>query len=174
MKLATDESSRADQRQRTNELIAQTENMEKLSTKAPENLAGLAQDCWEKLVPMLNESGFIKALDSSLIELFCINVEMYKLAYESIKTDGIQQAIYTDKTSPTTGQVVSSQFQGFKRNPATQIIDSATAKINSLSGLLGLTPQSRASLLAQVGNDENEQSLADLLNGDLEDDEDFG
>ncbi|MCM0598312.1 phage terminase small subunit P27 family [Periweissella fabalis] len=164
MKLTTDETSRADQRERTSELIAQTENMANLSTKAPDNLSGIAKDCWEKLVPMLNQSGFVKALDSSLIELFCINVEMYKLAYESIKTDGIQQAVYTDKTSPTTGEVVSSQFQGFKRNPATQIIDSATAKINSLSGLLGLTPQSRASLLAQVGNSEPEQSLADLLN----------
>lgn len=170
MKLTNKSGSRKYQRDQTNKLIDSTKDMTILSAEPPSNLEGLAAIAWEKLVPMLNEAGFVKAIDASSVELLCMNIEMYKLAYESIKKDGIQSPIYKTSLSPLTGEVVSKDFTGFKRNPATQIIDSATAKINSLSTLLGLTPASRANLLEAVGsNNEDEQSLSDLLNGNKED-----
>lgn len=164
-KITTNPSDRKDQRDRTSALIEATQGMELLKTEPPENLAGIAKKAWETIVPILNSSGFVKSSDSSVVELLCINVELYRLAYESIKEDGIQSPIYKTSLSPLTGEIVARDFTGFKRNPATQIIDSATAKINSLSGLLGLNPASRQTLLAIVDDKEDEQSLGDLLKG---------
>ncbi|WP_180368256.1 P27 family phage terminase small subunit, partial [Oenococcus oeni] len=36
---------------------------------------------------------------------------------------------------------------GFKRNPATQILDASTVKLKALGSELGLTPKGRAELL---------------------------
>lgn len=169
MKLTNKPGARKYQRDQTKKLIESTKDMANLSTKPPSNLDGIAKKAWQTVVPMLNESGFVKRDDFSTVELLCINIQLYKLAYESIKEDGIQTAIYRTSLSPVTGEVMSKDFMGFKRNPATQIIDSATAKINSLSAVLGLTPASRASLLETVGEDADEQSLSDLLNNSSED-----
>lgn len=173
-KITTNETARKSQRDQTNELIKASEHMAKLPLTAPTNLQGLAKQAWELIVPELNESGFVKSMDSATVELLCINIELYKKAYQSIQEDGLEKKIYKTSLNPTNGEIVAEDFVGWRANPNVSTINNCSAKINSLSTTLGLNPSSRAALIETVGTDTEEKTLADLLNGDeLEDDEDF-
>ncbi len=93
---------------------------------------------------------------------FCTNYQLMRQAYDDIQKNGITKPIYKTTISPVTGDVVAKDFTGFKRNPSTQILDSATAKLRSLGNELGLTPQSRAELMNIRLDDDNDGAMESL------------
>lgn len=119
---------------------------------------------WKRIVPMLNEDGHIFDLDRTLVEALCINYQQMREAYKSIQDEGQIQKVFKVSISPVTGKVVSKDFAGFKRNPATQILDSSSKNIKAIASELGLTPQSRSELMSLPDMDDNEKgSTAEMI-----------
>ena len=146
--------------------------MQKLQESPPKHLKGIARYCWTQIVPELNKQGWLKQSDKLIVEQLCTQVAIYREAYQHIfvgipnkegkcKPEGIQTAIYT-AVQDSSGKILEHQFQGYKVNPAVKTLDSATAKIKTLSESLGMTPQSRAQLLNISDDDSEKPSLEDL------------
>lgn len=149
-KITNDEDERKDQRDRTDKLKQTLQNKAKLPVEAPKHLTGYAKDLWEVIVPELNETGYVIAVDSSEVETLAMNYQMLRQAYESVKSVGI------------TYEAGDKIF----KNPAVSIIDSATKVIKSIGSDLGLSPQSRATLIDMASSeDDSENDLADYFKG---------
>lgn len=163
-KLTDNPSDRADQRRRTEQLVEETKEMAPLQPTPPRHLKGVARYTWLKIAPILNETQWIKQADKATVELFCINYQLMRDAYKDILENGQVSKIYRTVVNPVTGKVISKDFMGIKRNPSTQILDAATTKVKVLAESLGLTPASRAQLLAIMPKEEtDEPSLQDIL-----------
>ncbi|NLR30236.1 phage terminase small subunit P27 family [Levilactobacillus tujiorum] len=135
----------------------------RLSATPPDYLQGIARDMWSAIVPVLNKQDLnVTQLDSSIVEAFCINYQSMREAYENVSENGQSKKAYKTTLSPVTGEIVATDFVGFKRNPATQILDSATSRLKQLGNELGLTPASRQKLIQSAGNDGDENVAADL------------
>lgn len=171
VKLTTNPKDRKDQRERTENLITQTKDMSKLQESPPRHLKGIANYVWKRIVPELNRQGWLKQSDKLIVEQLCSQVAIYREAYQHIfvgfpnkkgdcEPEGIQQAIWTAVQS-SSGEILEHQFQGYKVNPAVKTMDSAAAKIKTLSEALGMTPSSRAQLL-DISDDGKGVSLDDL------------
>lgn len=164
-KLTNDPNDRADQRRRTEKLVEDTKDMTKLQSTPPRYLHGAARTAWTKVVPLLNSTEWVKQADKQTVELFCINYQLMLDAYKDILINDQVSKIYRTVVNPVTGDVVAKDFMGIKRNPSTQILDSATSKVKTLAEALGLTPASRAQLLSITPPDNSDApSLAELLN----------
>lgn len=134
IKITQNPHDRADQRRRTEELAQKTDGMERLQTTPPRYLTGYASAAWRELVPLLNKAGLVKEIDKPLVIALCQQIQLSRQAYEDISENGLSM--------------------GSRKNPAASILDSATAKIKSLSDALGLSPQARASIV--LDNDDND------------------
>lgn len=143
--------------------------MDKLQVTPPKYLKSYARSLWKRLVPILREEPTIKEIDRQALEALCVNYQIMRNAYENIQEHGISSAVYRTVVSPTDGSKISTDFVGYKRNPATQVLDSATAKVERLSADLWLTPAQRASL-TDLDDDESKENMGDLLNGSDEND----
>ncbi|KRM26502.1 phage terminase, small subunit [Schleiferilactobacillus harbinensis DSM 16991] len=66
----------------------------------------------------------------------CEQVSVERLAYEAIQDNGVV-------------------LESGRKNPACQVLDSATAKVKSLAESLGLSPAARASLMNVETNDDD-------------------
>lgn len=130
-----------------------------LPDRPPSYLKGTAAAMWRRLVPMIKADPVVNDMDRTVVEAFCTNYQLMRQAYDDIQENGITKPIYKTTISPVTGDVVAKDFTGFKRNPATQILDSATAKLRSLGSELGLTPQSRADLMNIRADDDSDGAL---------------
>ena len=137
-------------------------NKHKIPDEPPSYMTGTAKYLWRKLVPVLKTESNIQFQDKTLIEALCINYQLMRNAYADIMENGSVKAAYRTVTNPTNGEIVATDFTGYKRNPSTQIFDSATAKIKSISKDLGMTPQSRAELLDLSKDDDNGDSVKKL------------
>ena len=139
-KLTDDANDRKDQRERTARLKESVAGKDKLPESAPEHLDGDAKLLWETIVPELNDTGYIIAIDASEVETLAMNYQMLRSAYESVKDNGI------------------TYFAGEKmfKNPAVGIIDSTTKVIKSIGSDLGLSPQSRATLIDMATTDDTD------------------
>lgn len=143
-KITTSDDDRADQRRRTEELIDKTKDLNMLQTRAPKHLSGVARSTWESLVPQLNSQHLVKAIDKNVMTALCEQVQVERWAYEAIEANGV---------------VLDSG----RKNPACQVLDSATAKVKSLAESLGLSPAARASLM-NVEVDNDDESTDDIVN----------
>lgn len=171
-KLTTNQKDRKYQRERTKKLINETSEMPMLQSTPPRHLVGIARYAWKQVVDDLNGQGWLKQSDKAIVEQLCAQVAVYREAYQHIfvgfpdkksecKPEGIQQAIWAP-VQDSSGKILEHCFSGYKVNPAVKTMDSAAAKIKSLSETLGMTPQSRASLLDITDKDDTE-SLSDVL-----------
>lgn len=171
-KLTTDPKDRKDQRERTENLISQTKDMRKLQESPPRHLKGVAKYVWKQIVPELNKQGWLKQSDKLIVEQLCSQVAIYREAYQHIfvgfpnkdgncEPEGIQQAIWT-AVQDSSGKILEHNFNGYKVNPAVKTMDSAAAKIKTLSETLGMTPSSRAQLLNIGDDDQNSASIDDM------------
>lgn len=163
-KLTNDSSDRKEQRDRTEQLIEKTTEMKQLQKTPPRHLNSYARALWINLLPLLRETKYIKQADAKTVEMLCMNYQVMREAYEDIKENGITKEVYRTVVNPVNGDVITREFSGFKRNPATQILDTTTAKIKSLSESLGLTPASRAQIMNIVPEeDDGDVSMGELL-----------
>lgn len=67
------------------------QNNGRLPSDPPNHLGTVAREVWRKIVPFLESTNKIQRIDTFLVETYCTNYEIYKLAYEDIKENGIQQ-----------------------------------------------------------------------------------
>ena len=97
------------------------------------------------------------------MESYCTNYEIYKLAYEDIKLNGIQQEIKKLVQAQGSGEVLGEQSLGFKKNPAVATMKDATVTLNQIAMQLGLTPKGRAELLTIADSSKPEKSTAEMM-----------
>lgn len=170
-KLTTDKNDRKYQRDRTKTLQKHDKSLQNLQSTPPSDLVGVARDAYEKIVQQLNSDGYIKQLDIQIVVNLCRQIQVAHQAYIEIFVgqdnkgpEGIQNAIYKAVQGPD-GQVKEHLFMGYKKNPAVTVLDSATAKIKSLSEALGMTPASRATLLDMTKGDADDDVGVDDVMG---------
>ncbi|WP_311408605.1 phage terminase small subunit P27 family [Liquorilactobacillus uvarum] len=170
-KLSLAKSDRKYVRERTEKLVKGTKDMQPMQVTPPKHLNGVARYAWTQIVDQLNSKGWLKETDKPVLELLCVQLQVYREAYAAIfissdgkkKPEGIQTAIYKS-LQDASGKIVGQDFLGYKPNPAVSTLDKASKMIKSLSETLGLTPQARATLLSLAKPDKPHESLGDLLN----------
>lgn len=67
------------------------QNNGRLPSDPPNYLGTVAREVWRKIIPFLESTQKVERIDTFLVETYCTNYEIYKLAYEDIKENGIQQ-----------------------------------------------------------------------------------
>ena len=139
------------------------QNKGRLPSGPPNYLGTVARETWRKIVPFLESTEKVQRIDSFLVETYCTNYEIYKLAYEDIKENGIQQTITRPIQAQGSGEILGEQFLGYKKNPAVATMKDTVDTLNKIGVQLGLTPKGRQDLLAVASADNEKISTAELL-----------
>lgn len=139
------------------------QNNGRLPSDPPNYLGTVARETWRKIIPFLESTQKVERIDTFLVETYCTNYEIYKLAYEDIKENGIQQEIRKPIQSPGSGEILGEQSMGFKKNPAVVVMKDATDTLNKIGIQLGLTPKGRKELMEIASEDTNKSSTAEML-----------
>ena len=170
-KLTVKKTDRKYQRDRTKALQKHDQGLQNLQATPPNGLVGVARDAYEKIVQQFNTDGYIKQLDIQIVVNLCRQIQVAHEAYIELFVgrknhgpEGIQTPIYKAVQGPN-GEVKEHLFMGYKKNPAVTVLDSATAKIKSLSEALGMTPASRATLLDMTKGDADDDVGVDDVMG---------
>ncbi|GAK31961.1 phage terminase [Weissella oryzae SG25] len=133
----------------------------RLAYRPPDYLGIQAKAIWRKVVGFLEENAAVNRIDSNLVEMYCTQYEIFRNAYKHIQENGEVQAIYKS-VQDNMGNVIATDFVGYKRNPMTQIYDSAIKNLTRIAVELGLTPKSRVELMEIAGKDNDDDSDTDL------------
>ena len=139
------------------------QNNGRLPSDPPNYLGTVAREVWRKIIPFLENTNKIQRIDTFLVETYCTNYEIYKLAYEDIKENGIQQEIRKPIQSPGSGEILGEQSMGFKKNPAVATMKDAVDTLNRIGVQLGLTPKGRQELMEIAGDNSEEGSIKDKM-----------
>ncbi len=135
----------------------------KVPTQALKWLGTYGKYLWPKLTAYLNKSNKIIRADEYLIQQYCSAYDIYRQAYEDLQKNGIQQKVYKTSLSPVDGSVVSRDFQGFKKNPAYNMMSDSLGRLNTIGKQLGLSPQARNKLMELSGPDTEKKSVAESM-----------
>lgn len=122
-------------------------SMPKVPNQAPKWLGTYGKYLYPKLATYLNKSDKILRADEYLLQQYCSAYDVYRKSYDEIIKHGVQQAIYKTSLSPVDGTVVSKDFQGYKKNPAYQMMSDSLSKLNAIGRELGLSPKARSEML---------------------------
>ena len=139
------------------------QNNKRLPSDPPNYLGTVAKEVWRKIVPFLESTEKVQRIDVFLVETYCTNYEIYKIAYEDIKQNGIQQEITKPIQAQGSGEILGEQSLGFRKNPAVATMKDAVDTLNRIGVQLGLTPKGRQELLEIVGEETNKVSTAEML-----------
>ena len=135
----------------------------KVATQAPKWLGTYGKYLWPKLTAYLNKSNKIIRADEYLIQQYCSAYDIYRQAYEDLQKHGIQQTIYKTSLSPVDGSVVSRDFQGFKKNPAYNMMSDSLGRLNTIGKQLGLSPQARSKLMELSEPNTEKKSVTESM-----------
>lgn len=130
-----------------------------LSPSPPDYLSRYASACWRKIVPFLESTERVKRIDSGLVEMYCINYEIFRTAYKDVLANGIQVAMYKSLQN-NEGKIVGKDFVGYRKNPAVGTMKDAVTQLNSIGMQLGLTPKGRQELEMIATKSEKDTSTA--------------
>ena len=139
------------------------QNNKRLPSDPPNHLGTVAREVWRKIVPFLESTEKVQRIDTFLVETYCTNYEIYKIAYEDIKQNGIQQEITKPIQAQGSGEILGEQSLGFRKNPAVATMKDAVDTLNRIGVQLGLTPKGRAELLTIAGTEKSEKSPAEMM-----------
>ena len=139
------------------------QNNGRLPSDPPNHLGTVARETWRKIVPFLESTQKVQRIDTFLVETYCTNYEIYKIAYEDIKQNGIQQEITKPIQAQGSGEILVEQSLGFRKNPAVATMKDAVDTLNRIGVQLGLTPKGRQELLEIVGEQSDEGSIKDKM-----------
>ena len=139
------------------------QNNKRLPSDPPNYLGKVAKEVWRKIVPFLESTEKVQRIDVFLVETYCTNYEIYKIAYEDIKQNGIQQEITKPIQAQGSGEILGEQSLGFRKNPAVATMKDAVDTLNRIGVQLGLTPKGRQELMEIAGEDTNKVSTAEML-----------
>ena len=139
------------------------QNNKRLPSDPPNHLGTVAREVWRKIVPFLESTNKVQRIDTFLVETYCTNYEIYKIAYEDIKQNGIQQEITKPIQAQGSGEILGEQSLGFRKNPAVATMKDAVDTLNRIGVQLGLTPKGRAELLTIAGSTKPEKSTTEMM-----------
>ena len=139
------------------------QNNGRLPSDPPNHLGTVARETWRKIVPFLESTQKVQRIDTFLVETYCTNYEIYKIAYEDIKQTGIQQEMKKPIQAQGSGEILGEQSLGFRKNPAVATMKDAVDTLNKIGIQLGLTPKGRQELLEIVGEESDEGSIKDKM-----------
>ena len=139
------------------------QNNKRLPSDPPNHLGTVAREVWRKIVPFLESTEKVQRIDTFLVETYCTNYEIYKIAYEDIKQNGIQQEMKKPIQAQGSGEILGEQSLGFRKNPAVATMKDAVDTLNKIGIQLGLTPKGRQELLEIVGEQSDEGSIKDKM-----------
>lgn len=139
------------------------QNNKRLPSDPPNYLGTVAREIWRKIVPFLESTQKIERIDTFLVETYCTNYEIYKIAYENIKQNGIQQEMKKPIQAQGSGEILGEQSLGFKKNPAVATMKDAVDTLNRIGVQLGLTPKGRQELMEIAGEKSDEDSIKDKM-----------
>lgn len=143
----------------------------RLTITPPAYLGQQAKVIWRKVVPFLETQSSVNRIDSGLVEMYCTQYEIYRNAYKHVRENGEVQAIY--KPVPDfEGTVIDKTFQGYKRNPMTNIYSDSLKNLAKIGSELGLSPKSRSELMELSGNDDSDESSTSQMKEFFADEED--
>ena len=134
-----------------------------LPSDPPNHLGTVAREVWRKIVPFLESTNKVQRIDTFLVETYCTNYEIYKLAYENVKENGIQQEMTKPIQAQGSGEILGEQSLGFKKNPAVATMKDAVDTLNRIGVQLGLTPKGRQELMEIAGEQSDEGSIKDKM-----------
>lgn len=135
----------------------------KVPTQAPKWLGTYGKNIYSKLATYLNKNEKILRADQFLLEEYCAAYDNYRNAYNSLQEDGLQQKIYKTTVSPVDGKVVATDFAGFRKNPAYQMMSDSLSKLNSIGRELGLSPKARSEMVDFKIEDTKKESTEDMM-----------
>ena len=98
-----------------------------------------------------------------LVETYCTNYEIYKIAYEDIKQNGIQQEMKKPIQAQGSGEILGEQSLGFKKNPAVATMKDAVDTLNKIGIQLGLTPKGRQELMEIASEQADNREVKDKM-----------
>ena len=139
------------------------QNNGRLPSDPPNHLGTVARETWRKIVPFLESTQKVQRIDTFLVETYCTNYEIYKIAYEDIKQNGIQQEITKPIQAQGSGEILGEQSLGFRKNPAVATMKDAVDTLNRIGVQLGLTPKGRQALMEIAGEQSDEGSIKDKM-----------
>ena len=139
------------------------QNNGRLPSDPPNHLGTVARETWRKIVPFLESTQKVQRIDTFLVETYCTNYEIYKIAYEDIKQNGIQQEMKKPIQAQGSGEILGEQSLGFRKNPAVATMKDAVDTLNRIGVQLGLTPKGRQELLEIAGEQSDEGSIKDKM-----------
>lgn len=137
------------------------QNDGKVSRTPPSYLGVLAKECWRRIVPFLEATGRVERVDTSLVEQYCTQYEIYRVAYEDIKENGIQTPMYKTLQDQM-GEIIGKDFTGYKKNPAVMTLKDANNQLTMVGGQLGLSPKARQELMS-IATKSDAKSATDAL-----------
>ena len=137
------------------------QNNGRLPSDPPNHLGAVSREVWRKIVPFLESTNKVQRIDTFLVETYCTNYEIYKLAYENVKENGIQQEMNKPIQAQGSGEILGEQSLGFKKNPAVATMKDAVDTLNKIGIQLGLTPKGRQELMEIAGEQSDEGSIKD-------------
>lgn len=136
----------------------------KVPEAAPKWLGKYGKILYPKLAAYLNNNSKIIRADQYLAEEYCSAYDIYRTAYADLQEHGIQQAIFKTSLSPLDGSVVNKDFQGYRKNPAYQMMSDSLSKMNQIGKELGLSPRARSQMMElSAPSDENKKSVTDQM-----------
>ena len=139
------------------------QNNKRLPSDPPNHLGTVARETWRKIVPFLESTQKVQRIDTFLVETYCTNYEIYKIAYEDIKQNGIQQEMKKPIQAQGSGEILGEQSLGFRKNPAVATMKDAVDTLNKIGIQLGLTPKGRQELMEIAGEQSDEGSIKDKM-----------
>lgn len=136
----------------------------KVPESSPKWLGKYGKILYPKLAAYLNNNSKIIRADQYLAEEYCSAYDIYRTAYADLQEHGIQQAIYKTSLSPLDGSVANKDFQGYRKNPAYQMMSDSLSKMNQIGKELGLSPRARSQMMElSAPSDENKKSVTDQM-----------
>lgn len=153
----TDETVRADQRERNLEFQEKQNELNELQDTPPYHLKGSGITIWKKIVPELRKLGTIKQIDTVNLEAFCSSYSTYIIAEKEVSENGIFAYNFDDEGNKIT------DFS--KKNPAYSIMNDSIKTLKSLAVDLGLSFDARSGQLvpSDIGVKENKQDNLRLV-----------
>ena len=139
------------------------QNDGRLATDPPEYLGNVARETYRRIRPFLESTNKVQRIDTFLVETYCTNYEIYKLAYEDIKQNGIQQEMKKPIQAQGSGEILGEQSLGFRKNPAVATMKDAVDTLNKIGVQLGLTPKGRQELMEIASEQADNREVKDKM-----------
>lgn len=127
----------------------------------PGYLGNLARACWRKIVPYLESTDRVQRIDSNLVEQYCMQYEINRLAYADIQENGIQAKLFSS-LQDSSGKIIGIDFIGYRKNPAVGTMNDSNKQLNAIGIQLGLTPKGRQELM-EIASQKKEKSMTEQM-----------